>query len=202
MHSAAQVEPDRLASVRHVQLITIGWMLIEVLVSITVAVRARSIAMLAFGGDSAIELLSALVVFIHFTGTRLTERRAARITAFLLYALAAFIASASGLSLMKVLTPPKPTLIGMALLLAAATVMPWLARRKWILSQATRSAALAADAAQSSICAWLAWIGLAGLLLNAVFGLSWADPLAAIAICPLVLKEARDAWNQKACQCC
>jgi len=71
-----------------------------------------------------------------------------------------------------------------------------------MLSHQMRSASLAADAAQSSICAWLAWIGLAGLLLNAVLGLSWADPLAALAICPLVLKEARDAWNQKACQCC
>lgn len=202
MPSAVQVETGHLASVRQVQLITIGWMLIEVLVSTVVAIRAHSIAMLAFGGDSAIELLSALVVFTRFSGERITERKASRLTALLLYALAAFIVCASVLSLAKVLTPPKPTFIGMVLLLAAATVMPWLARRKRQLSHATRSAALAADAAQSAICAWLAWIGLAGLLLNAAFGLSWADPLAAFAICPIVLKEARDAWKEKACHCC
>lgn len=202
MQSTIQVETDRLAAVRRLQLITIGWMLIEVLVSIGVAVRAHSIALLAFGGDSAIELLSAFVVFIRFSDTRLSERTAARLTALLLYSLAVLIACASALSLMKVLTPPKPTFVGMALLVAAATIMPLLARRKRMVSHQMRSASLAADAAQSSICAWLAWIGLAGLLLNAAFGLSWADPLAALAICPLVLKEARDAWNQKACQCC
>jgi divalent metal cation (Fe/Co/Zn/Cd) transporter len=177
-------------------------MSVEVLVSAVVAARAHSIAMLAFGGDSAIELASALIVLFRFSDTGLTERRAARITAFLLFALAAFIICASVLSLTKVLSPPKPTYLGIGLLVAAAVVMPLLAKRKRQLSVQTGSSALAADAAQSSICAWLAWIALAGLALNGVLGIGWADPLAALAIIPIVLNEARHAWNERACHCC
>jgi divalent metal cation (Fe/Co/Zn/Cd) transporter len=157
--------------------------------------------MLGFGGDSVIELLSALVVLKHFTGPQLSEQRAARVTAALLFALAAFTVCASALSLTRVWSPPQPTYVGMALLIAAGLFMPWLARRKQALSRATGSSALAADSVQSSVCAWLAWIALAGLAINAVFGVSWADPLAALALCPIVIKEARDAWKQKACQC-
>jgi divalent metal cation (Fe/Co/Zn/Cd) transporter len=199
-HSLA--EAGQMAAVRRVQLVTVLWMVAEVLVSALIAMRAHSIAMLAFGGDSAIELLSALVVILRFSGSLLTEQRAARITALLLFALAAFIVCASVLSLLKVWATPEPTYFGIVFLLATATVMPVLARRKRQLSEQTGSSALAADAAQSSICAWLAWIALAGLALNAGFRLSWADPLAALGITPIVLKEGRDAWQEKACHCC
>lgn len=177
-------------------------MSIEVLVSALVAARAHSIAVLAFGGDSAIELASALVVLFRFSGNRMTERRAARLTGLLLFVLAGFIACASVLSLMEIFSPPEPTYIGMVLLVAAAAIMPLLAKRKRQLSRATGSAALAADAAQSSICGWLAWIALAGLACNALFGVGWADPAAALAIIPLIVKEGRDAWNERTCHCC
>lgn len=196
------VEAGQIAAIRRIQFVTIFWMTGEVIVSALIAARAHSIALLAFGGDSAIELLSALVVIMRFGGSRLTERRAARITALLLFGLAAFIVCASVLSLLKVWSPPEPTYFGIVFLLATATVMPALASRKRQLSRQTGSSALAADAAQSSICAWLAWIALAGLALNAIFGISGADPLAALAITPIVLKEGVDAWNQKACHCC
>lgn len=202
MNLIAPVQAGQLAAVRRVQLVTVFWMLLEVLISALLAARAHSIAVLAFGGDSAIELLSAWVVMLHFSEGRLTERHASRLTALLLFALAAFIVCASVLSLLKFWLPPKPTYAGMLFLLAAATMMPLLARRKRELSRATGSSALAADAAQSSICAWLAWIALTGLALNAAFGISWADPVAALAITPIVLKEGRDAWNEKACHCC
>jgi cation efflux family protein len=202
MSISASPEASRSTAVQHLQIVTVVWMSIEVLVSALAAARAHSIAMSAFGGDSAIELASALVVLFRFSSDGLTERRAARITAFLLFALAAFIICASVLSLTKVLSPPEPTYLGIGLLVAAAAVMPVLAKRKRQLSAETGSSALAADAAQSSICAWLAWIALTGLVLNWVLGIRWADPVAALAIIPIVLKEARDAWNERACPCC
>ena len=197
-----QLGGERLAATRRLQLLTILWTSVEVTVSALAAARAHSIAVLAFGGDSAIELLSAVIVLTRFSGSRLSERRAARLTAVLLFCLAFFIVAASLLSLLKLWSAPQPAYMGMALLVAAAIIMPWLARRKRRLSAETGSSALAADAAQSSICGWMAWIALAGLALNAFFGIRWADPLAAIAITPIVLKEGRDAWNQKACHCC
>lgn len=202
MALTAQIEDGRLVAIRRLQLLTILWMSVEVAVSALAAVRAHSIALLAFGGDSAIELLSAVIVLTRFSGSSLSERGAARLTAVLLFCLAFFIVAASLLSLVGLWSAPEPAYLGMALLVAAALIMPWLARHKRRLSAETGSAALAADAAQSSICAWLAWIALAGLALNAWLGIHWADPLAALAITPIVLKEGRDAWNLKACQCC
>lgn len=199
---AAQVDNGRLAAIRRLQVLTVLWMSVEVAISALAAGRAHSVAVLAFGGDSAIELLSAVIVLTRFSGPRLSERRAARLAAVLLFCLAFFIVAASLLSLLKLWSAPEPSYMGMALLVAAAVIMPWLARRKHRLSAETGSSALAADAAQSSICAWLAWIALAGLGLNASLGIHWADPLAALAITPIVLKEGRDAWNQKACHCC
>lgn len=202
MGSSIQADASRLSAIRRIQIVTILWMSVEVIVSAVVAVRAHSIAVLAFGGDSAIELLSGVTVLVRFAGTRLTEHRAARLTAILLYCLAAFIVCASTLSLLNLWVPPEPSYLGMGLLLAAAAVMPWLARRKRQLSKETGSSALAADAVQSSVCGWLAWIALAGLALNAVLGISWADPLAALAITPIVLIEAREAWKEQGCRCC
>lgn len=202
MNSNVSIETERFTAIRRIQMITIFWMLVEVVVSAMVAVRAHSIAVLGFGGDSMIELLSALAVLVRFSGKSLSEQKASRIAAVLLYSLAAFIVAASALSLLKLWLPPEPSYLGIALLVAAAAVMPWLARRKRQLSLATGSSALAADAIQSSVCAWMAWIGLAGLAINAVFGISWADPLAALAITPIVLKEAHEAWNQRGCRCC
>ena len=85
---------------------------------------------------------------------------------------------------------PKPTLLGIAVLIAAAAVMPWLAKEKRRLSGATGSAALRADAAQSALCAYLSLIALAGLLTNAIFHAHWADPIAALALVPLIVREA------------
>ena len=195
-------QAGKLSAVHQVQIATVVWMTIEVVISALVAARAHSIAVLAFGGDSAIELASGLVVLLRFTGDRLSERHAARITGLLLFALAVFIVCASVLSLTKVLLPPEPSYIGMGLLVAAAAVMPLLAKRKRQLAHETSSSALAADAAQSSICGWLAWIALAGLGLNAVLGIRWADPLAALAIIPIVIKEGRDSWEERGCHCC
>lgn len=197
--SGTQVDATSFVAIRRIQILTVLWMSVEVAISAIAAERAHSVAVLAFGGDSAIELLSSTAVLMRFSGTRLTEQRTARLTAVLLYCLAAFIVCASALSLLKLWNPPQPSYLAIAMLLAAAAIMPWMAGRKRQLSASTGSSALAADAAQSSICAWLAWIALVGLALNATFGISWADPLAAVAITPIVVKEGHEAWNERAC---
>jgi len=195
--------PDTVQRIRRVQAITIGWMSVEAVVSLFAAWRARSPALLAFGGDSAIELFSAMVVLWRFrtTAHENAERRAARVAGALLFALAAYVAITSVASLLEY-SEPKPTLLGMAILIAAAAIMPWLAKEKRRLSGATGSAALRADAAQSALCAYLSLIALAGLAINAIWCFKWADPLAALAILPLIVWEGREAMRGKACGCC
>jgi divalent metal cation (Fe/Co/Zn/Cd) transporter len=97
---------------------------------------------------------------------------------------------------------PKPAFLGITILVAAAAVMPWLAKEKRCLSRATGSAALRADAAQSALCGYLSLIALAGLAINAIWHVKWADPIAALAIVPLVVWEGREAMRGKACGCC
>ncbi|MGH7870305.1 MAG: cation transporter [Candidatus Dormibacteraceae bacterium] len=205
MGSALQIAtPDALRRIRRVQTVTIAWMSVEAAVSLLAAWRARSPALLAFGGDSAIELLSAMVVLWRFRADGAqehTERRAARIAGVLLFTLAAYLVAASVMALLGY-SDPKPTLLGITILIAAAAIMPWLAREKRRLSAATGSGALRADAAQSGLCACLSVIALVGLVVNAIWHVKWADPLAALLIVPLVVWEGREAVRGKPCGCC
>ena len=171
--------------------------------SLFAAWRARSPALLAFGGDSAIELFSAVVVLWRFSATahENAEPRAARVAGALLFALATFVAVTSATSLLGY-SEPKPTFLGIAILVAAAVIMPWLAKEKRRLSAATGSVALRADAAQSALCAYLSLIALAGLAVNAIWHVKWADPVAALVLLPLVVWEGREAMRGKACGCC
>ncbi len=178
-------------------------MSVEAAISLLSAWRARSPALLAFGGDSAIELLSAVVVLWRFRATvaqERAERRAARIAGVLLFALAACVVVVSVMALVGY-SEPKATLLGIAILIAAAVVMPWLAKEKRRLSGATGSAALRADAAQSALCAYLSLIALAGLAINAVWHVKWADPIAALVLLPLIVWEGREAMRGKVCGC-
>ncbi len=205
MASALQIAtPDAIRRIRRVQAITIAWMGAEAAVSLLAAWRAHSPALLAFGGDSAIELFSAVVVLWRFRADTLQEhieRRAARIAGILLFVLAAYVVAAAVISLLGY-SEPKPTLLGIAVLIAAAAVMPWLAKEKLRLSAATGSATLRADAAESALCAYLSVIALAGLAVNAIWRVAWADPVAALVIVPLILWEGREAIRGKACGCC
>jgi len=118
-----------------------------------------------------------------------------------LFALAAYVAMTSVASLLGY-SQPQPSLLGIAILVAAAVVMPWLAKEKRWLSGATGSAALRADAAQSALCAYVSLIALAGLAINAIWHVKWADPIAALAILPLIVWEGREAMRGKSCGCC
>ena len=188
--------------IRRIQVITIAWMVLEVVLSLWSAWKASSPALAAFGGDSAVELLSAVVVLWRFRGdgSEEKERIAARVAGGLLIVLALFIIVAAAISLLGY-HQPQPSYFGMAVLVAALVVMPWLASKKRRLSAVTGSAALRADAAQSSLCAYLSLIALVGLATHALWHLEWADPAAALAVTPLILFEAREALRGKPCNC-
>ena len=176
------------------QLLTIAWMVVEVIVAVTSAVRARSPALLGFGGDSAVELFSAAIVFWRFkssSDSQQSERLAARVAGVLLLVVGAIVVVSSGLSLLGY-REPRPSLVGIILLIAAVIGMPWLASHKRKLADRTASASLRADATESALCGYLALIAFAGLLVNAIFHWPWADPIAALALVPFI---AREAWH-------
>jgi divalent metal cation (Fe/Co/Zn/Cd) transporter len=189
------LQPDVRRRILRIQAFTLIWMGLEAAVSLGAAWQAHSPALLAFGGDSAIELASALVVYWRFrfysTETK-AEKFATRIAGGLLFALAAYVLLASGAALLGK-REARPSFAGIALLLAAAIVMPWLAGQKRKLSIAASSAALRADAAESAVCGYMAWIALAGLSVNAAWGIKWADPVAALCLTPLILREGWEA---------
>ena len=195
--------PDHTQRIRQVQVFTIVWMLVEVVVSLFSAWRARSPALLAFGGDSIIELASAVVVLWRFrsgSACDTKEGRAARVAGALLFVLAACVATVSAVSLLGY-GEPKPSVTGIVILLLAAVVMPLLAGEKRKLSAVTGSAALRADAAESAVCAYLSVVALLGVGVNTVWHVSWADAVAALIIVPIIFWEGREAIRGKPCGC-
>jgi divalent metal cation (Fe/Co/Zn/Cd) transporter len=195
---------DTIRRIQRIQTVTMVWMTVEAAVSLFAAWRARSPALIAFGGDSAIELFSAIVVLWRFRAhadQEQSEKRAARIAGVLLFILAAYVTVVSALTLLGY-SEPKTAYVGIAVLVAATAIMPWLAREKRKLSAITGSAALRADAAESALCAYLALVALVGLGINAIWHIWWADPIAALVIVPLILQEGREALRGKACGCC
>jgi divalent metal cation (Fe/Co/Zn/Cd) transporter len=185
--------------VLQLQVFTLIWMSVEALVSLGTAWTSHSPALLAFGGDSLIELLSAAVVFWRFR-FKLREERAARIAGGLLFALAGFVLLTSVLNFIGYRDAQR-SLVGIGVLLAAAVAMPWLASQKRKLAVVTSSAALKADAAESALCGYMAWIALAGLVVNVVWNKPWADPAAALALTPLILREGWEAVHSSRLGC-
>lgn len=182
------------------QSVTLVWMLIECSVSLFSAVRAHSPALLAFGFDSFVELLSASLVVVALT-PRFPRKRINRAAGTLLFVLAAIIGLTSILALAGKVQPEASPL-GIAITVAALLVMPMLAWQKRKLARRTGNNALAADAVQSATCAYLALIALAGLILNAIFHIAWADSVAALAAVPILIVEGRRAMRGQSCDCC
>jgi divalent metal cation (Fe/Co/Zn/Cd) transporter len=182
------------------QSLTLAWMLAECAISLFSAARAHSPALLAFGLDSFVELLSAALVVLALS-PRLTRRRIDTASGILLFILAAAVALTSILALVGKVQPESSPL-GIAITVAALLVMPLLAWQKRKLARLTANNALAADAVQSATCAYLAAIALAGLALNAVFHLASADALAALAAVPILILEGRRAMRGHSCGCC
>jgi divalent metal cation (Fe/Co/Zn/Cd) transporter len=195
---------DAIRRVRCIQTVTIVWMSVEAGVSLSAAWGAHSPALVAFGGDSAVELLSAVVVLWRFNSRdaqEQAEKNASHTAGTLLFVLAAFVVTVSALTMLGY-SEPKPSHLGIAVLMAATAIMPWLAWEKRKLSAITGSAALRADAAESALCAYLSLGTLAGITVNAIWHLAWADPVAALAVTPLIVIEGRKVIGGKACGCC
>jgi divalent metal cation (Fe/Co/Zn/Cd) transporter len=182
--------------------ITLAWMLVEFVVSAYSAVTAHSPAMLAFGSDSLVELISAAVVLFQWVpGMAISERKATRIASVLLFVLALLVAG-TALASFALRLRPETSRAGIGITIAALLAMPilaWLKRREALYSG---NSALAADAVQSSTCAYLALIALVGLSVNALFHLPWFDVGAALVAIPILVKEGRSAWQGQPCGCC
>ena len=190
------------ASVLWIQGVTLAWMLVEFGVSVYAAITAHSAAMLAFGSDSLVELLSATVVLLQWIPSMsIPERRASRTAGALLFALA-FVVAAIAVASLALRLRPAPSYAGIAITIAALIAMPVLAFLKRREASRSKNAALAADAVQSATCAYLALIALAGLVINAAFHVAWFDPVAALMAVPILTKEGKSAWRGHACGCC
>ena len=182
--------------------VTLAWMLVEFGVSAYAAATAHSPAMLAFGSDSLVELMSAAVVLLQWIpGASIPERKAGRIAGVLLFVLAVVVGAIAVASLV-LRSRPEASSAGIAITVAALAAMPvlaWLKRRE---ARRSGNAALAADAVQSATCAYLALIALAGVAVNAAFHLPWFDSIAALTAVPILVREGRSAWQGHACGCC
>ncbi len=180
--------------------ITLTWMLVECAGALIAAARAHSTALAAFGADSFVELLSAMVVLLQFAPRfGISKARAERAAAVLLFALAATVACIAALSWR---TPAETSRLGIAITALALLLMPVLAALKRREARRTQDGALAADAAQSATCAYLAAVTLAGLAANALWHVAWLDSAAALAAVPILLVEGRRTWRGEGCGCC
>ena len=185
-----------------IQGVTLAWMLIECAASLYAAAASHSPAMLAFGSDSLVELLSATLVLVQFSSPKMvSEKNAGRIAGALLFLLALGVAATAVLSLTLRLRP-ETSRLGMLITIAALVAMPILATWKRREARRTKNVALAADAVQSATCAYLALVTLTGLAANAAFHIPWVDSLAALVAVPILLHEGRSAWQGHACGCC
>lgn len=195
--SAAPGEMTR--HIRRLQVITLLWMLAECGIALAAAWRAHSPVLLAFGADSFVELMSALVVLLQFVPRfTLGEARASRLAGILLLVLAGVITFTSALALWREVRP-ETSWMGMGVAVAALVVMPVLSRAKRRAGKTAGNLALSADAVQSATCAYLAGITLAGLALNALFHIRWIDPAAALVAVPIIWIEGRKALRGDPC---
>lgn len=189
------------AAVSRLQVVSATWMLLECGVAFYGAWQAHSVVLMAFGADSFVELLSAILVLVAFNPPLAISRtRAAHLAGILLYVLAALVALIAILA-WRTGIRPETSPAGIAITIAALLGMPVLAWQKRRLSRRTGSRALAADSVQSATCAWLAAAALAGLIADATLHVRWLDSAAAIAVLPLLLIEARKAMHGESCGC-
>lgn len=181
---------------------TIGWNVVEAVVAIAAGAAAGSIALVGFGLDSTVEVMSAVVIVWQFQGlAQDRERRALRLIAVSFFGLAAYIGVQAIVDLVNG-SEPDASAVGIGLAIASLIVMPILARTKCGNGRAMGSITVVADSNQTKLCAFLSAILLGGLILNATVGWWWADPVAALAIAVLAAAEGRDAWRGETCDDC
>jgi divalent metal cation (Fe/Co/Zn/Cd) transporter len=179
------------------------WNIGEAGIALWSGVAANSVALLAFGLDSLIELFAGGVLIWRLTRSEqdeAAERKALRLVGISFFALAAYILVNSILTLTGTLPEPEPSMVGIALVVASAVVMTVLYFRKTTLAKQLNSPALAAEAKQSLFCDLQDVPVLLGLGLNVALGWWWADPLVALLLIPSIIREGRESVsNEDAC---
>lgn len=182
--------------------LSLVWMGAEGAIAITAGVLAGSIALVGFGIDSAIEGAASLVIVWRFSGARLlsdrAERRAQKLVAAQFFLLAPYVAAES---IHKLVTTEQPDTSWLGVGLAASSLigMPFLGVAKRRLADRLGSVATLGEGTQNLLCAYLAAAVLVGLLGNALFGLWWLDPAAALVIAAVAVKEGRESWRGEGC---
>jgi divalent metal cation (Fe/Co/Zn/Cd) transporter len=202
MTGLAVSRPELLRRGLRLEYLTVGWNVVEGLIAVGAGIAAGSIALIGFGIDSFVETISGLVLIWRLSaeaGGRLdeeavewVERRAERLVGVAFLLLATYVGFEAVRSLIRQ-EAPDPSLVGVALTALSIAVMLWLARAKRRVGEALGSRALVADARQTYACWYLSVVTLSGLALNAAFGWWWADPLAALGIVVLLVREGIEA---------
>jgi len=182
--------------------LSLGWMTLEGVVAITAGLVAGSVALVGFGIDSAIEGLASVIVIWRFTGARTHSERAEataqRLVAASFFLLAPFIAQ-DALRALLAGEHPQASWVGVGLAVASIVLMPTLGRAKQRIGRRLGSAATSGEGTQNMLCAYLAAGVLAGLLGNAVLGLWWLDPVVALGIAGVAVRDCRDTWAGEGC---
>jgi divalent metal cation (Fe/Co/Zn/Cd) transporter len=198
---AGTARREQLRLGRQLEYFTLSWNLAEAAVAVGAGLFASSIALIGFGFDSLIESLSGSILLwrLQWTeGGEKRERLAQKMVGGSFFLLALYVAFEAGKLLLQ-RDEPEASVVGIVLSVVSLIVMPLLARAKRRVAASLNSRALVADSRQTDICAYLSAILLGGLLLNAQFGWWWADPVAALCMLPMILREGFDVIQGRIC---
>lgn len=203
-----ETRPTSVSKALRLEYLTVVWNVVEGIIAVIAALLAGSVAILGFGIDSFVECASALVMIWRLRAEReqrlsverleALEHGARRLVAGSLFVLAAYI-TADAIQTLWTADRPSFSLVGAVLMSVSIAVMLFLARAKKRLARELHSEAMEADAFQTTACWWLSVAALSGVGLNGLFGWWWADPLAALVIAGLIMREGSEAWKGKAC---
>lgn len=202
--AAPSASPERRAVLsRRVRLFvaaTITYNVIEAIVAISAGTIASSTALIGFGLDSVIEVASATAVAWQFSGKdpEARERTALKVIAVSFFALAAYVTVESVRTLFGADQAEHST-VGIVLAAVSLAVMPFLSYAQRRAGRELGSASAVADSKQTLLCTYLSGVLLVGLLLNSLLGWYWADPLVALVIAVVAVKEGREAWRGEHC---
>jgi divalent metal cation (Fe/Co/Zn/Cd) transporter len=179
---------------------TIAWNTVEAVVGIVAGAVASSIALVGFGLDSTVEVVSASVIVWQMTRDVPEDReeQALRLIAVSFFALAGYVSGQAVVDLAS-RSEPNTSTVGIALAAVSLVVMPVLAGLKRHNGRRLGSTSVVADSNQTLLCTYLSVVLLVGLVLNATVGWWWADPVAALVIAGLALHEGREAWHGERC---
>jgi divalent metal cation (Fe/Co/Zn/Cd) transporter len=179
---------------------TITYNVVEAVVAIAAGTAASSTALVGFGLDSVIEVASAAAVAWQFSGKdpETRERTALKVIAVSFFGLAGYVSVESVRSLLGVQSAEHST-VGIGLAAVSLVVMPLVSYAQRRAGRELGSASAVADSKQTLLCTYLSGVLLVGLLLNALFGWSWADPVVALVIAAVAVKEGREAWRGEHC---